>query len=468
MLQNNKLLFIAAGLLLLASCSVTRQYERPADAESFAAIRTDRNLHDTTNIAHLHWSQLFTDEILQRHIREALSNNPDAAIAHQQMSIAQSYLWQARAAFAPTLSVSPGVSYSTQSQNTQFGRIIGERQHNIQYELGFNLAWEADLWGRLRSNRRAAIASFLQSEAATYVVKSNLVAEVADTYFRLLSLDEQRKITDSTIAMRESSLVTSRALKEAGTITEVAIQQSEAQVLNAQGILVTLDNQIKVLENYFSMLLGKPAGPVERSAFEDQEISTFLSAGVPAQLLANRPDVIAAEYGLINAFELTNVARASFYPAFTLGVNTGLQSLELEELINPYSFFANVAASLSQPILQRRQLRTQQEVSEAGREIAYQQYRSAILTAGREVSDALYNYDTQRELATIKQNEFQAYSLATEYSGELLNYGMANYLEVLRASEMELNARLAYINARYGTLNAVVQLYQALGGGWRE
>ncbi len=464
---QSRLLIAAVLMMFLYACSVTKPYERPSDAVNFAAIRMENFPADTTNIANLHWADLFTDTQLQSYIREALANNPDAAIAQQQMEIARSLLAQSRAAFGPVVSAGPSVSYNTQSLNTQIGRIVGDRQHNVQFGIDANLSWEADIWGRLRSNKRAAFAAFMQTEAASYVVKSQLVAQVADTYFRLLALDEQMKITRETIETRQKALETSRALKDAGQLTEVAIQQSEAQVLNARGLLLTLANDTKLLENYFSMLIGRTAMAIPRGNFEGQEIAAVLSAGVPVHLLSNRPDVLAAEYELNNAFELTNVAKASFYPALRLNGSTGLQSLELDKLLNPFSFFAGLAGSLTQPLLQRRALRTQKEVSLARQQIAYQQYRHSILNAGREVSDALYNFETQRELASIKQAEYRAYNLATGYSEELLNYALANYLEVLRASENELNARLAFVNARYGTLNAVVQLYQALGGGWK-
>ena len=206
---------------------------------------------------------------------------------------------------------------------------------------------------------------------------------------------------------------------------------------------------------------------IERSSLEDQEITTKLNIGVPIQLLRNRPDVIAAEYDLVNAFELTNVAKSNFYPSLTLTATGGLQALEAADLFDTNSLFANLVAGLAQPILNGRRIRTEYEVSQAQQEQARLEFRRAILTASKEVSDALYSYEYATDKIDIKQKEYAAYNLATDYSEELLNNGLANYLEVLNAQENALNSSLDLSNAKYNQLKAVVDLYEALGGGWK-
>ena len=184
-------------------------------------------------------------------------------------------------------------------------------------------------------------------------------------------------------------------------------------------------------------------------------------------MLSNRPDVMAAEYALINSFELTNAARSSFYPSLRLTANGGLQSLNFDDFFNTNSLFASIVGSLTQPIFNGRQIRTQYEVSKAQQEAALLNYKQSILLASKDVSDALYTYTTNEQKAILKQLEYEAYQEATLYSEELLNYGMANYLEVLTARENALNAQLNVINSNLGKLNAIVQLYKAVGGGWR-
>ncbi|HUH48194.1 MAG TPA: efflux transporter outer membrane subunit, partial [Arenibacter sp.] len=335
------------------------------------------------------------------------------------------------------------------------------------YELSGNLSWEADIWGKIRSTDRAFQATYLQTVSAHRAVKTRLIANIASTYFQLLALDEQIAITEETIATRENSLETTRALKDAGNVSEVGVQQTEAQLYTAQAILLDLRDNARLLENAMSLLLGEMPMDIERSSLESQVIDTNLATGVPAQLLSNRPDVIAAEYQLRNAFELTNVARSNFYPSLTLSANGGLQSLEFDELFNANSLFASLVGGLAQPIFNSRRIRTQYEVSQAQQEQARLNFKQSFLVASKEVSDAMYSYENATEKIKIKEKEYNAYTLATNYSEQLLNNGMANYLEVLRARENALNSSLDIINAKNSRLQSIVNLYEALGGGWQ-
>ena len=265
----------------------------------------------------------------------------------------------------------------------------------------------------------------------------------------------------------DKSQVTEQALKEAGNVTEVGVKQTEAQLYTAQGILIDLKNQARLLENTMSILLGNAPQEIARGSLENQEIDIVLNTGIPAQLLRNRPDVMAAEYKLMNAFELTNAARANFYPSLTLSATGGFQNIEIDKLFNANSLFATIIGGLTQPIFNKRQIRTQYEVSQAQQEQAYLDFRLAVITASKEVSDALYNYEAATEKIEVNQKEFEAYNLATDYSEELLNNGFANYLEVLNAQENALNSSLNLISTKNNQLQAIVDLYEALGGGWR-
>jgi len=213
--------------------------------------------------------------------------------------------------------------------------------------------------------------------------------------------------------------------------------------------------------------LGSPVKEITRGELDKQQINTELKTGVPAQLLSNRPDVIAAEYNLVNAFELTNVARSSFYPSLTLTATGGLQSLDVDDLFSASSLFATITGGLMQPIINGRKIRTQYEVSQAQQEQARLNFKFAILNAGKEVSDAMYSYEAATDKIEVKEKENEAYSLATDYSQELLDNGLANYLEVLTARENALNSSLDLVNAKNSQLQAIVNLYEALGGGWQ-
>ena len=415
-------------------------------------------------MANVSWREMFDDKYLTEHIEEALVTNIDIRIALQQIEAARAYMRQAKASYYPSLSLGAQATRQQIARNSQFGALNSGSIN--QYEVSGNLSWEADIWGKIRSNDLAQRADFLQTVAAHKAVKTDLIADIASLYYQLLALDEQKRITLQTIRNRDNSLETTRALKEAGTVTEVAVKQTEAQLYSARAVLVEVENDIRLLENTFSILLGNAPHDIERSSLDDQNLDIPLLIGVPAQLLSNRPDVIAAEYNLINAFQLTNVARANFYPSFSLNASGGYQSLDLETWFNANSLFASVAASLAQPIFNRRRIRTQYEVAQAQQEIALLNFRRSLITASREVSDAMYNFEAAVDRIAIKKDEYQAYELATNYSEELLNNGMANYLEVLRARENALNSQLELVNARFNRLEAIVNLYQALGGGW--
>lgn len=459
--------FSVAILAAVSSCMARKEYERPKNVIDEKLFRTDMLPTDSTSIANVSWKEIFTDPILQGHISKALENNLDIRIALQSITSAEAYLKQSKAAYAPTLTVGPGYSFQTQSLNTQTGQLFGDRRYINQLDITASLGWEADIWGKLKAQEKAQLATYLGTVAAHKAVKSDLVASVASAYYQLLTYDSQKKIITETIAIREKNLETTKALKISGTVTEVAVQQSEALVFNAKSLLIDMDTQIQLLENTMSLLMGEPSHAIERSTLETQKIPIDLKLGYPAQLLANRPDVMRAEYTLMNAFELTNSAKAQFYPTLKITGSGGIQSLDIDHLFSVNSLFASVVGGLAQPILNKRAIRTNYDVSVANQETAYLNFRKTVLTAGKEVSDAIRVFSAQDSFIELKEKELDAYKKSVNYSQELVNYGMANYLEVLNASVNSLNAELNISNAEYSKMKAAVELYQALGGGWK-
>lgn len=451
-------------LVTMQSCFVMKQYKRPEVVNS-QYFRTDSLAKDSTTLADVSWRELFKDPILVRHIEKALEQNIDIRIALHQIDIARAYYLQGKQGWLPTVTGNARVNYQELSRNSQFGSFFSGAI--TQYEVTAGLAWEADVWGKIKSSRLASEATYLQSVAAHQAVKTQLVGTVANLYFQLLTLDEQQRITEQTIATRESALETTRALKDAGTVSEVAVKQTEAQLHTVRALLVDLRRNISLVENTLSILLGEEPHAIERSTLADQQVPDQMQTGYPVQLLRNRPDVIAAEFGLVNALHLTNVAKSNFYPQFTLTATGGLQSLELDELFSVNSLFANLIGGITQPIFNGRRIRTQYEISQSQKEQAFLRFRQSILNASREVSDALYNFHAAGETIAIKSEEFAAYDTATLYSEELMNSGLASYLEVLTARQNALNSQLDLINARYNRLSGVVTLYRALGGGWK-
>lgn len=464
MKSYHKYIYLLVLPLLLHSCLAVKEYERPEvfTEEPFA---TSQLPQDSISVSQIPWREIFTDPALQSYIARALDNNNDIRIALQNIEQSRAFVAQGRAAYYPTLSVGANYTHTVNSKNTQIGRILGRRQHLDQTEVIFNLGWEADIWGKITSQRKANEATYLQSVAAHQAVKTQLISMVASTYFQLMALDEQKAVAEKTIANREQSVETNKALKDAGIVTEVAVKQTEALLLNAEALLLDITNDTKIMENAFSILLGEFPQNIQRNTLNEQQIPMTLEEGVPAQLINNRPDVIAAEMSFRNAFELTNVAKASFYPTLRLTASGGVQSIDFPNLFDPSSLFGNVLAGLTQPIFNQRQIRTQYEMQLSVKEIAYLNYKQAIIEASQEVSDALYTYQANKAKEIIKQKEADTYNTAVAYSEELLNHGMANYIEVLTAKENAMQAELSVVNTNFAKLNALIQLYKALGGG---
>ncbi len=315
---------IAAGLFAVQSCFVAKDYKRPEAVVNEANFRTDVIAKDSANVATVSWKQIFTDTQLQALINQGLQNNLDIRSALQNIAVAEAYAKQGKAGYLPTLSVGPKYTFTENSLNTQFGALIQKRGQS-QYEVSGNLSWEADIWGKIRSNQRASVATYLQTVEAHKAVKTQIVASIANAYYNLLALDEQKRILDKTLINREQSLETTKALKEAGSVTEVAVNQTEAQLFNVKSLLVDVENGIKLNENVMSVLLGTNPQSIPRTNLASQAVNQKLSVGVPAQLLENRPDIKAAEYGLVNAFENVNIANASFYPSLTISATGGVQ-----------------------------------------------------------------------------------------------------------------------------------------------
>ena len=465
--MNNKIYKIVTVVLVagvMHSCFVAKNYERP-QVKTDNLYRTEQALSDSTSLGNLSWDKLFTDPILQGHINKGLKNNLDIRIAMETINAANANMKQGKAGYFPTLGLGADWTHQILSRNSQFGRILEDRNVD-QYQLTGNLSWEADIWGKIRSNKRAANASYLQTVAAQQAVQTQLISNIASTYFQLMALDAQLKVVDSTLVNRNESIETIKALKDAGNVNEVGVKQTEAQLYATQIIKEDLKNSILILENTMSILLGEAPRKIERSTFENQKVTADINLGIPAMALSKRPDVLAAEYNLISNFEMTNVAKSSFYPSLKVTATGGLQTVDLKEWFSANSLFANIVTGLTQPVFNQRQIKTRYEVAKANQQKAYLQFEQSLLTAGKEVSDALQQYNNETTKLSIRTQQVDALKKAADYSDELLTYGLVNYLEVLTAKDQALNTELNLIDNQYKQYNAVILLYKALGGGW--
>lgn len=466
-MKNN---FYNIGVLVLTatvmqSCFVAKDYKRP-ELKTENLYRNEVVSNDTLSFANVAWDKVFTDPLLQGYIQKGLDNNLDVKIAIQNIVAAEAAMKQGKAGYFPTFSAGADWTHQELSKNSQFGALL-KNTSTDQYQLTGNLSWEADIWGKIRSNKRAANASYFQTTAVNQAVKTQLIANIAATYYQLLSVDAQIKLAEKTLINRNQSIETIISLKDAGNVTEVGVKQTEAQKYATEIIIADLKNNIIILENSMSILLGESGTKIERSTFENQLMQPSITLGVPATLLRNRPDVIAAEYNLISNFEQTNIAKSNFYPTLKVTASGGLQSIDLKEWFSANSLFANVITGLTQPIFNQRQIKTKFEIAKANQEKAYLQFEQSLLTAGKEVSDALAQYNNETYKLTVREKQVDALNKATDYSDELLTYGLANYLEVLTVKDNALNAELSLIDNKYQQYKAIIQLYRALGGGWQ-
>lgn len=454
-------------MLSLGAC-VTQKYQRPAELKTDSLYR-DVESTDSINIANLPTSTLFTDPQLQSLIREGIENNLDLKAAIARMNSAAANLRLSKDAFLPSLNLDVSATDNKQSRAAlNLPPTITIPLETQLYRAQLSTAWELDIWGKLGSAKRSALASYLQTEAAKRAVQTQLVSSIANNYYTLLALDLQLKITEQTLASRIKNVEAIKALKEAGIVNGAAVVQSEANRYAAEVSIPDLKRSIRETENALNVLLGKSAGPVSRTSFEAQQDYKDLQVGLSSLLLKNRPDVQQAEFAFRTAFENTNVAKTYFYPQLTLTANSGLSSLTLENFFNN-SIFYSIVGGLTQPIFNKGQNRARLATAKAAQQESFYNFQKTMLTAGSEVSNALYAYQAAVEKENSRANQIAALEKAVDYTKELLKYSSAtNYTDVLTSEQSLLTAQLNAVNDKLQKLQAVVNLYRALGGGWRE
>jgi HAE1 family hydrophobic/amphiphilic exporter-1 len=472
---------LVIGSLAFGSC-VTRKYQAPgmpvkgelyrdtASAASVTSATAVAGAADTATIATLPYRTLFADTILQGLIDEGLRENLDLRVAMERMTEASENFLQSKVASLPSLSGNVNVTRSKLSANAQDvppAYIGAYPLTTTTYTASLSTSWEADVWGKFKSSKRSYLAAFLQSDAARRVIETQLVADVAGYYYQLLSYDEQLRITEQTAVNRQEDVTTIKAMMESGMATGAAVAQSDANRVSVELLLPDLKQSVRETENALSILLGRVPGPIRRSTLAEQVPFDRLQAGVSSLLMKNRPDVQQAEFAFRSAFENVNVARTFFYPQFTVTAQGGLSTLEIKNFFD-HSIFYNLVGGLTQPIFNNRQNKTRLRVAQAQQREAFYTYQKTLLTAGAEVSNSFFNYQTALDKQRQRVNQVKLLGDAVEFTKALLQYSSAtNYTDVLTSEQSLLSAQLSGVNDRFQQLQAIVDLYKALGGGWR-
>lgn len=466
----NKL--VLSGLITLiglSSCQVVNKYQAP-EVNSENLFR-DVNPYDTTTIADISWRAYFNDSYLQAYIEEALVKNYDMQIATERIKQAEAALGMARAAYFPDVAISAQVEQKRLSNADPLTGVPQKRNnlayHTENYSLGIVASWELDIWGKLNRQSRAKYAQMLNSYAGRNLIQTSLISNMANTYYAILALDEQLRVTRMMITLMEDNLETMNALKEAGMATGAAVEQTRAALSSARTSIPDLQSNIRQLENSMSTMLGRKSGEINRSSIAEQNISSRIAYGVPVQMLARRPDVNQAELDFRSAFELTNAAKASFYPSINLTSGMiGYSTVNgLSNFFKAENLFASIAGGLTQPVFARKQLMTQYKVAKSEQQIALLSFEKAVLTAGQEVSDILYTYESSLKKNIDREVQVESLTKAVDYTQELLKAGEATYIEVLSAQQGLLEAQLNQVSDKLQQLQSESDLYRALGGG---
>lgn len=453
-----KIIFIAVSALLMASCAV--KYQQPA-IDTDALIRGVESTDTTFDIADIDWREFYQDPLLRELIDSALLHNFDMKVAVARIEQASAYFKQGKSAFFPSLGANASAGYTKPdlaSSQTPY------------FSLGANLSWEIDIWGKISSAKRGKYEALLAQESTKNAVRTKLISDISKAYYTLVMLDTEKKFIEETIRNREEYLATIKELKKAAQVTEVAVLQAEAQLMVAKTYLPDIQHAIFQTENTISLLIGVPPMEIKRCSVETLEDIHFPhveQTGVPAALLRNRPDVLAAEHSLKSALEGFNSAKAAMYPSLNITGNISTDAAQISQwFAMPGSLLYGVFAGLTQPIFQGRALRTQKDVAYQEYQISAINFQESVLSAGTEVSNLLSALKADKEKVIYMTKQTIALDKAYEYSVELLINGYANYLDVLSAQEGLFNSKIALIMGLQECINDNIDLYRALGGGW--
>lgn len=454
-----------ACLLLLASCHVSKKYARP-DLKADNLYR-DSLQTDTVSMAHMKWQTLFSDSILQNLIQEGISNNLNLQNAIWKIAESQATLKASKAAYFPSLDAGLHVTQAKTSQaSLNFPSSIGINLNTTTYQAQLSASWELNIWGQLSSLKRQAIANFLQSDASKRAVQTQIIADIANYYYSLMALDEQLRITEETVQNRIKDVEAMKELKEGAVVNGAAVVQSEANRYAAEVLIPDLQQSIRETENALCILLARTPGPIQRNKLEDQIPISELKLGVSSQLLRNRPDVQAAEYAFKAAFENTNVAHSYFYPTLTITASGGLSSLQLKDFFVK-SVFYNLAGGLTQPIFNKGLNKARYATAKAQQQESLNTFQQTILVAGQEVSNALYSYQNAISKQASRKMQIKFLEKSVDYTNDLLRYASTtNYTDVLTSEQSLLSAQITGVSDHLQQMQAIVNLYRALGGGW--
>jgi NodT family efflux transporter outer membrane factor (OMF) lipoprotein len=479
-MKTNKKRFsilLMSALVSLAGCKLTQPIEQTSRIKT---PQTFAGQTDSTSIAAIPWKTFFQDAHLKALIDTALQNNMDLKIAAQRIEMVRTNISIAQGALLPSVSAEVtggGRKFGDYTMDgvgnydTNFSENIDEDRRlpapfMPDYFVGLRSAWEIDIWGKLKTRKKAAYNRLLATEKARHAIVTGLIAEIANAYYELIALDTEMAIIQKNIALQQSAVETIKIQKEGGRANELGVQQFAAQLLNTQSLEVDIQQQIIESENRLNLLLGRFPQTIARGKILDQPLPQNVQAGVPANMLRRRPDIQQAQFDLLANYSEQQAAQLAFLPSLNITAFLGFNSFKSNLLFNPGSIAYNAIGGLAAPLINRKALKAGQKRAEASSLEALYTYNKAVLTGFQEVSTSLKKLENNRKINDFKKQEVDVLQQAVVTSKDLFVTGYASYLEVITAQRSVLEAELSLTNVQKNQYLALVELYRSLGGGW--
>ena len=441
------------AVCLMTGCSIYKPYSRP-EVQTEGLYRDLEETKDTASIATLGWRNLFSDKNLQALIDKGLERNTDLRVAHTRVKAAEAVLMNARLSYLPSVVLAPDGSIS----GTEGAKAIKT------YNLAASASWEIDLFGKVTNAKREALAALEGSRAYRQAVETQLIATIANSYYMLLMLDRQLIISEQTLITWKETEHSIEALKRAGKSNDAAVLQAKANRLALEASVVSIRKSIRETEIGLSALLADTSHDIMRGALQKQQFPDTLSAGLPIQLLANRPDVRQAEWNLAQAYYATNAARSAFYPSLTLSGSTGWTNNVGGVVVNPGSWLFSAVGSLMQPLFNKGTNIANLRQAKARQEEALLLFQQSLLDAGKEVNNALTRWQSARIRMDYVNQQIMTLQEAVRKTELLMQHTSTNYLEVLTARQRLLEAELTQAQDKFEEIQGVIDLYHAVGG----
>lgn len=471
----HKILGFALLSLAYSSCKIPAIVQK-TENNSVPNTYTNTNT-DTTNVGKIKWKDFFKDQYLTNLIDTALQNNQELNITLQEIEIARNEVRAKKGEQLPSVGLKAGAGLEKVGRYTSEG--AGDASTEIKpgkempdplpdYLVGLYANWEVDIWHKLRNAKKSAYTRYLSSVEGKNFVVTNLVAEISNSYYELLALDNQLDMVRKNIELQTNALAVVKIQKEATRATELAVRKFEAELLNSKSLEYDILQKTTETENKINFLLGRYPQHIARakSSFETSLVND-LPTGIPSQLLANRPDIKQAELNLIAAKLDVKVAKAQFYPSFGISAALGFQAFNPSYLVKtPESMLYAIAGDIAAPLINRNAIKAFYFTANAKQIQAVYQYERSILNAYIEVANQLSGIKNLAKSYDLKAKQVQALTQSIEISNDLFKSSRADYLEVLMTQRDALEAKLELIETKKQQLNAMVKIYQALGGGW--